>query len=68
MIVENVNDDITNILGVRVSNFSELDLRRKSVVAIKDVRANCLCSAQVTHTPRNVTRNSWLAIHGGTRR
>ena len=23
-------------------------------------------SAQVTHTPSNVTRNSWLTIHGGT--
>ena len=22
-------------------------------------------SAQVTHTPSNVTRNSWLTIHGG---
>ena len=68
MIAENINDDITNVLGVCVGNFSELDLRRKSVVAAKDVRANCLCSAQVTHTSRNVTRNSLLTIHGGTRR
>ena len=25
-------------------------------------------SAQVTHTPSNVTRNSWLTIHGGSRK
>ena len=81
MIAENINDDITNVLGVCVGNFSELDLRRKSVVATKDVRANSVmqcasnahatqCHAQfiVDDTRRNTKVNTYVGRYKSIKR